>query len=219
LNGRIEAFSCKRAGEDKKLSKMLEAQYADELSQSPSLLGSSPLGPLSESTTRRLLIDLISTMNASFPDHDFSSLRPEQFCKVFDVNQIITSVNKHLAPLTESYNSTFLDELWLNIDDVVKIQDCTVFSYLPDMEDDPFSQGNQLWSFNYFLFNRSLKRIVYFTCIATSKFDASSDHLGSGGGGGNDYDDEYDDNDGRHMHGGDNEDMAEDFMGDWECEA
>lgn len=26
VSGRIEAFSCKRAGEDKKLSKMLEAQ-------------------------------------------------------------------------------------------------------------------------------------------------------------------------------------------------
>ena len=32
-------------------------------------------------STRRLLIDLISTMNASFPDHDFSGLRPEQFTR------------------------------------------------------------------------------------------------------------------------------------------
>ena len=28
-----------------------------------------------------------------------------------------------------------------------------VYSYLPNMEDDPFSQVN-LWSFNYFFFNR-----------------------------------------------------------------
>jgi hypothetical protein len=37
------------------------------------------------------------------------------------------------------------------------------------LEDDPFSQGN-LWSFNYFFFNRQLKRIIYFTCIAKSKY-------------------------------------------------
>jgi len=78
----------KRAGEDKKLSKLLEQQYAEEVASSPSLLGSSPLGPLSESTTRRLLIDLISTMNASFPDHDFSSLRPDQFTRETNVHQV-----------------------------------------------------------------------------------------------------------------------------------
>lgn len=32
---------------------------------------SSPLGDLGSSTTRKLLINLISTMNASFPDYDF----------------------------------------------------------------------------------------------------------------------------------------------------
>jgi hypothetical protein len=31
---------------------------------------------------------------------------------------------------------------------------------VPNMEDDPFSQVAGLWSFNYFFFNRSLKRIV-----------------------------------------------------------
>mmetsp|Transcript_52753 Transcript_52753/g.120222 ORF Transcript_52753/g.120222 Transcript_52753/m.120222 type:complete len:125 (+) Transcript_52753:99-473(+) len=89
IDGRLEAFSCKRAGEDKKLSKVLEQQYAEELASSPSsALGSSPLGPLSDSGTRRLLIDLISTMNASFPDHDFSALRPDQFCRELHLAQV-----------------------------------------------------------------------------------------------------------------------------------
>jgi len=171
LNGRIEAFSCKRAGEDKKLSKMLEAQYVDELSQSPSMLGSSPLGPLSESSTRRLLIDLISTMNASFPDHDFSGLRPEQFAKEPHLAMVVSNVNRHLAPISGAgeVNPGFLDELWNSVDQVVRIGECEVYSYVPDLtEDDPFAQGN-LWSFNYFFFNKSLKRIIYFTCIAQSK--------------------------------------------------
>merc|ERR1719267_36830 len=74
INGRIEAFSCKRAGDDKKLARSLEQQYVEGMASTSAggLTGTSPLGPLSDAATRRLLIDLISTMNASFPDHDFS---------------------------------------------------------------------------------------------------------------------------------------------------
>ncbi|KAH8092692.1 RNA polymerase III core binding protein [Aureococcus anophagefferens] len=35
----------------------------------------------------------------------------------------------------------------------------------------PFSEG-ALWSFNYFFFNKTLKRIVYFSCVARSKYSA-----------------------------------------------
>jgi len=80
----------------------------------------------------------------------------------------MTNINRYLAPLSESYNSSFLDELWLSIEEVVHLSECEIYSYVPNMEDDPFSQGN-LWTFNYFFFNRGLKRIIYFTCIARSK--------------------------------------------------
>ncbi len=33
------------------------------------------------------------------------------------------------------------------------------------MNEDPFSDG-ALWSFNYFFFNKDLKRICFFTCLA-----------------------------------------------------
>lgn len=176
LNGRIEAFSCKRAGKDKKLSKILQQQYATELASSPSSMGTSPLGPLSESSTRRLLIDLISTMNASFPDHDFSALRPEQFLKERSIQVVINAVNKQLAPLQEAYNSTFLEEMWIAIEQAVELKDCEIYSYIPDMEEDPFSEGN-LWTFNFFFFNKGLKRILYFTCIATSYYSSSAPYI------------------------------------------
>mmetsp|Transcript_52750 Transcript_52750/g.120213 ORF Transcript_52750/g.120213 Transcript_52750/m.120213 type:complete len:136 (+) Transcript_52750:54-461(+) len=80
------------------------------------------------------------------------------------------SVNKQLAPLCEAHNPGFMDELWQAIDEVARIHECEVYSYTPDMEDDPFSQFGSLWSFNYFFFNRGLKRIMYFTCIAKSRF-------------------------------------------------
>lgn len=62
----------KSAGSDKKLFKSLEEHFQVELSKSPeSQLSSSPFGPLTDSSSRKTLIYLISILNASFPDYDF----------------------------------------------------------------------------------------------------------------------------------------------------
>lgn len=121
------------------------------------------------------------------------------------MNQVMTTVNMHLAELSETYNSSLLEELWLSIEGVVHLRDCEVYSYVPDMEEDPFSEGVNLWTFNYFFFNRSLKRILYFTCIATSKFSGTSQPVPQLG------DSDVEDMD---------EDREEDapFAGDWEEE-
>lgn len=161
LDGRVEAFSCKRAGEDKKLMKKLEQQYNDEIATSPCSFDS-PLGALSDPESRRLLIDLISTLNASFPDYDFSSLRPDQFTKEISPEVVSRSINRDLAEFTQP----FLDEVWAAIEDSVVLHECEVYSYVPDLDSDPFSTDGILWSFNFFFFNKSLKRIVYFTCVA-----------------------------------------------------
>lgn len=39
-----------------------------------------------------------------------------------------------------------------------------VGSYNPDLDSDPFGEEGSLWSFNYFFYNKKLKRIVFFTC-------------------------------------------------------
>lgn len=38
------------------------------------------------------------------------------------------------------------------------------FSYNPDLDSDPFGEDGSLWSFNYFFYNKRLKRIVFFSC-------------------------------------------------------
>mmetsp|Transcript_14627 Transcript_14627/g.44324 ORF Transcript_14627/g.44324 Transcript_14627/m.44324 type:complete len:243 (-) Transcript_14627:2723-3451(-) len=180
ITGRVEAFSCKRAGEDKKLSKKLEEQYVNELASSPPAhLSSSPLGALSDATSRRLLIDLISTLNASFPDHDFSNLRPDQFTKEVGPDFVVRSINSHLADVA---THAALAELWSAVDDAAKLQECDVYSYVPDLDSDPFSDGI-LWSFNYFFFNKHLKRIVYFTCVARSKYGYDDNYAYDDGAG------------------------------------
>ena len=79
LRGRLEAYSCKAAGSDKKLSKQLEQQWVTEMAEEDASTGTSPLGNMSDPAARRLLVNLICTLNASFPDYDFSTLRPENF--------------------------------------------------------------------------------------------------------------------------------------------
>ena len=64
--------------------------------------------------------------------------------------------------------STFLEQVWQAINDVVPLHSSEVYSYVPDNDEDPFSDGS-LWSFNFFFFNKDLKRICYFTCVSRSK--------------------------------------------------
>ena len=37
------------------------------------------------------------------------------------------------------------------------------------MEGDPFGEKGSVWSFNYFFYNKKLKRILYFACRGLSK--------------------------------------------------
>lgn len=216
LNGRIEAFSCKRAGEDKKLSKVLEAKMKESLQAEdddvpPALRKrSSSLGDLNDGSTRRLLIDLISTLNASFPDYDFSNAKPEDFIPQSSLTYVLQRVNSYLAEITVS-DSNFLDEMWRSVDEIICLKNCEIYSYVPDMSEDPFSDGS-LWSFNFFFFNKELKRICYFTCVATSLMMRGIGGLYPG-------DDEDDEDDEDVAENDDEEDYGVDIDGEDDLES
>ncbi|ORY02108.1 repressor of RNA polymerase III transcription MAF1 [Basidiobolus meristosporus CBS 931.73] len=169
IYGRVEAFSCKSAGGDKKLFKQLESRHQEELtaySLSPEQnfhLIISPFGPLDQLSSRKTLFYLISTLNASFPDYEFSDLKPEQFSKQQSLSMVMNSINTTLfslgrADLIQSHR------LWDVLDEVISLNDCDVYSYIPDDDSDPYADEGSIWSFNYFFFNRKLKRILFFTC-------------------------------------------------------
>mmetsp|Transcript_26855 Transcript_26855/g.42149 ORF Transcript_26855/g.42149 Transcript_26855/m.42149 type:complete len:228 (+) Transcript_26855:87-770(+) len=166
INGRIEAFSCKRGGDEKIIAKSVDTHMDEILATSPAEVAS-PFGPITDSNVRRLITDLIFTMNQSFPDYDFSLLRPDQFQREKNVPLVMNKVNTYLSEVCEDDSQSLLDEIWSSVDEVIQIRECEVYSYIPDLEGDPFSDGN-LWSFNYFFHNKSMKRIVYFTCMAES---------------------------------------------------
>ena len=162
----------------------------------------SPLGDFGEMGTRRLMTDLILTLNASFPDYDFGSVRPSDFEKI-PVSTVVQRINERLSELAVDKMS-FITDMWTALDDVVRLADCDVYSYAPkarDEDDDPLSfltqtlmdsvdqqsteesstsmsstgtsKGTVLWTFNYFFVNKSLKRIVFFTCIECMRSEGS----------------------------------------------
>ncbi|CAB9514634.1 Repressor of RNA polymerase III transcription MAF1 [Seminavis robusta] len=99
-----------------------------------------PLGDFGEIGTRRLMTDLILTLNASFPDYDFASIRPSDFEKI-QVNTAIKRINERLSELAAE-KGAFLQDMWASMDDVVGLSDCDVYSYAPkarDEDDDPLS--------------------------------------------------------------------------------
>jgi hypothetical protein len=174
IRGEIEAFSCKLAGLDKKLSQSLEEEVME--SSSPAELGKSPVGPLSESGSRRTLVYLILTLNHIYPDYDFTLLRAQHFSKEEGVSSVEETIDAHLVEAGKVWEATpgfgedpFLDTLWASIDEVISLKECDVYSYKSDLETDPFGEKGSVWSFNYFFYNKKKKRILYFSCKGISK--------------------------------------------------
>ncbi|POW22018.1 hypothetical protein PSHT_01738 [Puccinia striiformis] len=86
---RIEAYSCKSVASERKLIKSLEQEFTSDLeittaSSSPEGLSSSnalesAFGRLDRKDSRKTFWLLIATLNAAYPDHNFSGVKVEDF--------------------------------------------------------------------------------------------------------------------------------------------
>nr|KJB48250.1 hypothetical protein B456_008G060200 [Gossypium raimondii] len=72
IKGRLEAYSCKHTGTDKKLSLSLENEILDYLGKSSDTDSSSPVEFLLSRSSRKTLIYLVLTLYHMYPDYDFS---------------------------------------------------------------------------------------------------------------------------------------------------
>jgi hypothetical protein len=158
--------------------------------QELSALGSKPLsmGPLTDPYVRKRIVNLIATMNATFQDYDFSTVKPERFVRHQSYKDIMPVINKNFAEVVEIHNRGFLKILWDALDDAINVRECEVFSYIVD-DEDPKAVTGDLWSINYFFFNSSMNRMAYLKCIANSKFRKNYDDMMEEED--SDYDDEY----------------------------
>uniref|UniRef100_A0A1D1YMM0 Repressor of RNA polymerase III transcription MAF1 n=1 Tax=Anthurium amnicola TaxID=1678845 RepID=A0A1D1YMM0_9ARAE len=66
---------------------------------------------------------------------------------------------------------SLLESMSKAIDEVVKLDECEIYSYNPDFDEDPLLEKGAIWSFNFFCYNRKLKRIVSFRCCCFSNLE------------------------------------------------
>ena len=170
----------KLAGQDKKNFGVIETDVVEELSSSPNLYSTSPVGPLTEHSSRKTLIYLILTLNQAYPDHDFSNLRPNNFSKEVGMSECKEAIEAKLFDVGKVFEQTdnggtpFFDELWRCIDTAIELLDVEVYSYAAVNDGDPFDGDGSLWNFNYFFYNKKLKRMLFFSSVA--KIKRGDDH-------------------------------------------
>lgn len=114
-----------------------------------------PFGPINETASRRAFAYLIAILNASYPDHDFSSLQPTDFVKC-SRKSFISKFENTLISLGKPPQ----EWIWETINSHMDIHDCAFYQYVPQksfLEDEP----GHLWSLMWFLFNKKRKRVAY----------------------------------------------------------
>jgi hypothetical protein len=90
------------------------------------------------------------------------------------------NVDNLLSVTASSSYGKVHEKLWVTLNEEINLQECDIYSYNPDLTSDPFGEDGSLWSFNYFFFNKKLKRIVLFTCRGLSPFSQGYYEPGSG---------------------------------------
>eukprot|EP00072_Mus_musculus_P046189 XP_006521400.1 PREDICTED: repressor of RNA polymerase III transcription MAF1 homolog isoform X1 [Mus musculus] len=152
--------------------------------------------PLSDKCSRKTLFYLIATLNESFrPDYDFSTARSHEFSREPSLRWVVNAVNCSLFSAVREDFKALKPQLWNAVDEEICLAECDIyrwahvfaagrahvygsgdlipllfslFSYNPDLDSDPFGEDGSLWSFNYFFYNKRLKRIVFFSCRSIS---------------------------------------------------
>eukprot|EP00227_Mantoniella_beaufortii_P012426 CAMPEP_0197606020 /NCGR_PEP_ID=MMETSP1326-20131121/44214_1 /TAXON_ID=1155430 /ORGANISM="Genus nov. species nov., Strain RCC2288" /LENGTH=243 /DNA_ID=CAMNT_0043173873 /DNA_START=84 /DNA_END=811 /DNA_ORIENTATION=- len=134
-------------------------KHLEEQPDSPELTFSA-LGDMHLQASRKLLADLISTLNSASPDLTFDGVSPADFVRAGSLMSVAQAVNERLADVD---GSSLLTTLWSSIDRAVGLKECDIFTFVGDQPDEEEATPN-LWTFNYFFVNRSRKEIVYFSC-------------------------------------------------------
>jgi AP-1 complex subunit sigma 1/2 len=160
-----------------KLSSSLSPPDREAIASSPDMQlfsQSSAFGPLSDLSSRRTFAYLIATLNASHPHYDFSNvLRPGDFKRERNLRRVMANLDSILqnvrphgearaadGTLRGTSNGVWGPQCWGMIDNEMRLNECTIFTYNPDT--DPFEEDEgAVWSEHCFFFNRALKRVAY----------------------------------------------------------
>lgn len=182
IKGCLEAYSCKHTGVDKKLSLSLENEILDYLGKSSDADASSPDEFLLSRSSRKTLIYLVLTLNHVYPDYDFSAMQAHQFFteetwdsfkQIFDAYMLEASKEW----IENNEGGSLLEMTYKALDEAVKLAECEIYSYNPNSDVDPSIERGAIWSFNFFFYNRKLKRVISFRFWCLSNLIAEGFHL------------------------------------------
>ncbi|KAJ3035260.1 RNA polymerase III-inhibiting protein maf1 [Rhizophlyctis rosea] len=184
--GRAECYTCKSNGEEKRLKHYIDGKYDEKLLGEPEMLNApaggfspssfsprspiSPFGPLNEPMCRKTLFYLLATLNAAYPDYDFSDIKPESFERIPSLSMVVSGVNNTLLAHLNigSLEANVSEYIWTAIDEAIQLNECEIYSFNPDEDSEPDSEEGNLWSFYYFFYNRKQRRVLFFTARAVS---------------------------------------------------
>nr|XP_029120367.1 repressor of RNA polymerase III transcription MAF1 homolog isoform X2 [Elaeis guineensis] len=108
-----------------------------------------------------------------YPDYDFSAVRAHLFFREEEWENFRQIYDTYLFEAAREWaivhgGSSLLENMTNAIDEVVKLNECEIYSYNPDFDGDPFLEKGAIWSFNFFFYNRKLKCVVSFQCCCIS---------------------------------------------------
>ncbi|XP_077216124.1 transcription regulator [Tasmannia lanceolata] len=177
LKGSLEAYSCKHTGPDRKLSLSFEHEILEYLGSSLDSDSSSPTDFLSSRSSRKTLIYLVLTLSHIYPDYDFSVMQAHNFFREEGWDSFKQIFNTYMFEAAKEWavangDSPLLESISKSIDEVVNLAECEIYSFNPDFEGDPFLEKGTIWSFNFFFYNRKLKRVISFRCCCLSNLAA-----------------------------------------------
>ncbi|CCE64277.1 hypothetical protein TPHA_0H00670 [Tetrapisispora phaffii CBS 4417] len=144
-----------------KVTKTHPNRRRSSIQDAPPNISIGPFGPISETASRRTFAYLIAILNASYPDHDFSSLEPTNFVKS-TIKQMVSKIENSLYSLGKKPD----ESMWEIINSHMDFSDSVIYEYDPSkllLDDEP----GYLWSLNWFIFNKKRKRVayIYLTCV------------------------------------------------------
>lgn len=120
-------------------------------------LASSPFGPLDQGSSRKQYAYLISVLNASDPDRDFSALQPDNFVREYNAGKAMHSFDNALIGLGQTCPPRF----WEAINREIDIRNSKIYTLvLPQqfLQDD---EPGTFWFKMWFFFNKRQKRVVF----------------------------------------------------------
>ncbi|CAJ0573261.1 unnamed protein product, partial [Mesorhabditis spiculigera] len=195
LDFKIESYSCKMIQSDKRLWKRTNIDERQPLSppedwnilQAPMPIGHSHRmrhlsehsasggsdhdmeeGCLVDSISKRTLFDLIGVLNTAYGDYDFNDLNSNCFSRIDNAEGVVAPVDHKLAAAVEHY-AQLRNDLWQAVAEEIKPMECRIYSYNSNYDGDPFSEEGVFWCFNYFFYNKNLKRILFLSCRAYNR--------------------------------------------------